>query len=162
MKLNSINEEQRLYVMASGGGYSCYGFDVLDRKARAVAVWIESETEDRAEWAAIAVDAFSSAVDPNGENDRETVLADLYADLRHYADTHGIDWQTVCARGTTLYTGERDRVFVRHMTCKYCKLDIEGFSPFPFGEWRDRGNNTTCPSGLHEGGKHVPYGDPYA
>lgn len=40
MKLQSINEEQRLYVMPCGDdGYSCYGFDVLDAKARAVAAW---------------------------------------------------------------------------------------------------------------------------
>lgn len=39
MKLHSINTEQRLYVMPSGDGFSCYGFDVLDRKARAVAAW---------------------------------------------------------------------------------------------------------------------------
>lgn len=36
MKLSKVNKEQRLYVMPCGGGYSCYGFDVLDRKARAL------------------------------------------------------------------------------------------------------------------------------
>lgn len=42
MQLHSINTEQRLYVMPAGhGGFSCYGFDVLDRKARAVAEWME-------------------------------------------------------------------------------------------------------------------------
>lgn len=39
MKLKSINTEQRLYVMPCGKGFTCYGFDVLDRKARAVAKW---------------------------------------------------------------------------------------------------------------------------
>lgn len=39
MELHSINEPARLYVMPCGGGFSCYGFDVLDRKARAVAAW---------------------------------------------------------------------------------------------------------------------------
>lgn len=39
MKLNSINIEQRLYVIDCGKGYSCYGFSVLDHKARAVAQW---------------------------------------------------------------------------------------------------------------------------
>jgi hypothetical protein len=34
MKLHKINKEQRLYVMPCGGGFSCYGFDVLDRKGR--------------------------------------------------------------------------------------------------------------------------------
>lgn len=43
MKLHSINTEQRVYVMPSGSGFSCYGFDVLDRKARSVAGWMETE-----------------------------------------------------------------------------------------------------------------------
>lgn len=43
MRLQSINHEQRLYVMPCGKGYSCYGFDVLDRKARAVAAWLADE-----------------------------------------------------------------------------------------------------------------------
>ena len=30
MKLHSINVEQRAYVMPSGKGTSCYGWDVLD------------------------------------------------------------------------------------------------------------------------------------
>jgi hypothetical protein len=40
MKLDFINAEQRLYVMpCAGGGFTCYGFDTLDRRARAVAAW---------------------------------------------------------------------------------------------------------------------------
>jgi hypothetical protein len=39
MQLHSINNEQRLYVMPCGNGFTCYGFDVLDAKARAVAAW---------------------------------------------------------------------------------------------------------------------------
>jgi hypothetical protein len=37
MKLQSINTEQRLYVMPCGDGFTCCGFDVLDRNAHAVA-----------------------------------------------------------------------------------------------------------------------------
>lgn len=37
--LHSINADQRLYVLACGSGYSCLGFDVADRKGRAVAAW---------------------------------------------------------------------------------------------------------------------------
>lgn len=43
MQLHSINAAQRLYVIESGPGFSCYGFDVLDRKARAVQWWLEIE-----------------------------------------------------------------------------------------------------------------------
>ncbi len=39
MKLHSINTDERLYVIQAGEGYTCYGFDVLDTKARAVAAW---------------------------------------------------------------------------------------------------------------------------
>lgn len=42
--LSSINVDQQLYVMAFSGGFSCYGFGVLDRKARAVADWLVTET----------------------------------------------------------------------------------------------------------------------
>jgi len=49
MQLDSVNEDQRLYVMPSGGGFTCYGFDVLDRKVRAVQWWIEKETESSEE-----------------------------------------------------------------------------------------------------------------
>jgi hypothetical protein len=41
---------------------------------------------------------------------------------------------------------------VRHTSCRKCELDIEGFAPYPAGEWRDRGNNATCP----KGGCHKP------
>lgn len=41
--LHSINKEQRLYVMTSGAGFTCYGFEVLDVKALQVNKWLESE-----------------------------------------------------------------------------------------------------------------------
>lgn len=43
---------------------------------------------------------------------------------------------------------------VRQTACRHCGQDIEGFRPFPAGEWRDRGNNRTCPDG--SGRKHAP------
>ena len=39
MKLQSINADQRLYVIHAGAGFTCYGFDVLQKRAAAVAVW---------------------------------------------------------------------------------------------------------------------------
>ncbi|MCL6318701.1 hypothetical protein EXT67_20575 [Pectobacterium atrosepticum] len=41
--LHSINKEQKLYVMPCGKGFTCYGFEVLDTKARQVKQWLESE-----------------------------------------------------------------------------------------------------------------------
>ena len=43
--------------------------------------------------------------------------------------------------------GEEDDDAVRQTCCANCDLDIEGFAPYTAGEWRDRGNNTHCPSG---------------
>jgi hypothetical protein len=34
----TLNAEQRLYVIPCGGGYSCLGFDVCDRQAKALAL----------------------------------------------------------------------------------------------------------------------------
>jgi len=41
--LHSVNKEQQLYVIAASAGFSCYGFTVLDRKARAVLEWLNGE-----------------------------------------------------------------------------------------------------------------------
>lgn len=41
--LHSINKEQKLYVLKCGNGFTCYGFEVLDRNARKVKQWLESE-----------------------------------------------------------------------------------------------------------------------
>lgn len=35
----TINEEQRLYVIPCGNGYTCLGFDYAYRQAQAVATW---------------------------------------------------------------------------------------------------------------------------
>jgi len=43
MILSSINKDQRLYVMRSGAGYSCYGFDVLNNKAAGVLSWLKEQ-----------------------------------------------------------------------------------------------------------------------
>jgi len=36
----TINHEARLYVIPCGRGFTCLGFDVADRRARAVAAWL--------------------------------------------------------------------------------------------------------------------------
>ncbi|EHB8435919.1 hypothetical protein ACK85N_004665 [Salmonella enterica] len=43
MKLEIINKEQQLYVLKCGNGLSSYGFDVLHKKAAAVADWLGVE-----------------------------------------------------------------------------------------------------------------------
>lgn len=44
MQLKRINPEVRLYVIEAGmAGYTSYGFDVLDAKAKAVAAWLREQ-----------------------------------------------------------------------------------------------------------------------
>lgn len=43
MKLSSINKEQRLYVIRCGAGYSCYGYDSLNRQAQGVLSWLKEQ-----------------------------------------------------------------------------------------------------------------------
>jgi hypothetical protein len=51
---------------------------------------------------------------------------------------------------------------VRQTCCRHCGQDIEGLFPYRRGEWRDRGNNPTCPHPLQgfpggpEGTLHAP------
>ena len=39
-------------------------------------------------------------------------------------------------------------------SCKHCGQDIENLWPFRAGEWRDRGNNPTCPTPEGDAGLH--------
>ena len=45
----------------------------------------------------------------------------------------------------------------RQTACRHCGQDIENMSPYRKGEWRDRGNNTHCPTPAGDAGlKHAP------
>ena len=47
---------------------------------------------------------------------------------------------------------------VRQTSCRYCGQDIENFAPYRKGQWRDRGNNSTCPTKAGDRGLlHAPY-----
>lgn len=52
---------------------------------------------------------------------------------------------------------KRNYTAVRQTACRFCELDIEGFAPYRKGEWRDRGNNPTCPHGPNKDKAHAPY-----
>ena len=68
-ELHSISRKRELYVMRCGSGYSCSGFDVLDKKARAVVEWMspygdtpipadmQVGTEQHFNWCASVMDA---------------------------------------------------------------------------------------------------------
>jgi hypothetical protein len=51
---------------------------------------------------------------------------------------------------------DHDAPEVRHTSCRHCRLDIEGISPFKRGQWMDRGGNRRCNDGKHA---HAPEGD---
>lgn len=44
--LHSINRDQRLYVLKSGGGFTCLGFDVAEKRRRALWAWVGQECPD--------------------------------------------------------------------------------------------------------------------
>ena len=45
----------------------------------------------------------------------------------------------------------------KRTTCRHCGQDIENTSPYRKGEWRDRGNNTHCPTPAGDAGQvHAP------
>lgn len=65
----------------------------------------------RAEWAQQCIDLFAAETDmrtPDGRNyeDNRTVLADLLADLRHWAETAGVDFDEVCEGSRGVYEDE--------------------------------------------------------
>lgn len=43
MKLSNINKAQRLYVLNSNGGFTCYGFDVLNTMAANLLEWLKAQ-----------------------------------------------------------------------------------------------------------------------
>jgi hypothetical protein len=63
--------------------------------------------DDRAEWAGEAIDAFAAAVyaERNTEDDT-TILADLLANLRHWADRNAVDFDTAMVRALCHYADE--------------------------------------------------------
>ena len=54
----------------------------------------------------------------------------------------------------------REPTGCRQTACKHCGQDIENLSPYRKGEWRDRGNNWTCPTPEGDAGQiHEPVRD---
>jgi hypothetical protein len=48
----------------------------------------------------------------------------------------------------------------RQTACKHCGQDIENLYPYRRGEWRDRGNNSHCPTPEGDAGQiHQPVKD---
>lgn len=120
MKLHSINTEQRLYVIHCGQGLSCYGFDVLDRKARAVALWAGIP----AHWP------------PIGTVDHFTVCADVMDSGAAYAQQTGrrcnadLTPQLIGLEGrrveVTYPDGQRSRFYVSRSTgWMPCHLELK-------------------------------------
>ncbi len=63
--------------------------------------------EERADWAAEAVDAFAMATRLDASVDGiETVLGDLLCNLRHFCDRHGLDFAALSAHGKWHYDQE--------------------------------------------------------
>ena len=118
MKLHSINTDARLYVMAAGRGFACYGFDVLGRKARGVGAWLAERTNNP--HAADAARTWLALID--GEPVGTAGHFELCANILERADIHCSVFGDRCPadlvpalvglegkRVSALYFGERIR-----------------------------------------------------
>lgn len=61
--LISINQEQRLYVLKCGDGYSCLGFDVAEKRRLAYLAWLRVPTETGTVGTPRAYEAYRAAED---------------------------------------------------------------------------------------------------
>ena len=64
----------------------------------------DAQNDERAKWAAQAIEAFELATCV----DREDALSDLLADLMHWADRNGLDFSAEIARGRMHYEAETE------------------------------------------------------
>lgn len=67
-----INESMGLYVIPSGSGYSCLGFDVAERKRRAVLAWLGKGILDCQPGTLQAYQAYLEAMRAGSEHNRKT------------------------------------------------------------------------------------------
>ncbi len=125
MKLYKIDEAQRLYVLHEGRGFSCLGFDVIDRRARAMAEEVikrgEGTIENMRVWLALLDDTANYA---KGTPEHYAVCANIYDYAQINASVFG---QLSCGlhpalvgyegkRITCLLNGERKRFNVGRST----------------------------------------------
>lgn len=69
----------------------------------------EQMNDRRSEWAAHALDTFSRDTyhRPLGAGeDNETTASDLVADIRHWCDRNGVEWESVLRRAEGHYADE--------------------------------------------------------
>ena len=70
-KLRSINHEQRLYVIHSGTGYSCLGFEFADRMRKAVMQWVGHAPQDVPLGTVAGYDAYLAAMEAGAAYSRK-------------------------------------------------------------------------------------------
>jgi hypothetical protein len=105
-----------LYGHIPGRGLECIGDFKTRRHAEDVLARIVGRTrgvprdparidDKRAEWAAVALDAFAAETGA----DEEDALGDLLADLMHWCDRHGYDFELALDRARGHYEAETER-----------------------------------------------------
>ncbi|MEW6121257.1 MAG: hypothetical protein AB1698_01490 [Pseudomonadota bacterium] len=72
MPLHSINQEQRLYVINAGHGFSCLGFEYAEKRRRAVVEWLGASVEPLALGTAEHFAAYEDAMKRGAEYNRAT------------------------------------------------------------------------------------------
>lgn len=70
--LHSINQEQRLYVLPSGNGYSCLGFDFAEKRRVAVLEWLGEKPAPMATGTAEHFTAYEAAMSRGAAHNRAT------------------------------------------------------------------------------------------
>lgn len=79
--------------------------DSVSLRADGTAYWLTEMNGDRASWAHEAIKTFADQCRSHNE-DEETLVSDLVADLMHYCEQNGIEWDGVLARATNHFREE--------------------------------------------------------
>lgn len=118
--LYRIDRKRRLYVLRHGDGYSCLGFEVAERKRRAVLQWLGAEPEPMRLGTKKHFAAYEAAMRRGRQHNAATGLrcmADLEPALR------GLEGKRV---EVVAPDGERNRFYVGRSTGWFpCHLEIK-------------------------------------
>lgn len=91
MRLDKIDHERKLYVFREVGGYSCRGFEMLDKQARRVASWLVGQPDAQKTGAADAARTWLAELDrnPPGSEDHFEICANILERAQIHSSVFG-------------------------------------------------------------------------
>lgn len=91
MRLDKIDHEQKLYVLREAGGYSCRGFEYLDKQARRVGTWLAEQPNAERTGAAAAARTWLVELDrnPPGSADHFQICQNILERAHIYCGVFG-------------------------------------------------------------------------